>query len=377
MVQQVEAAVISYTIPNGDFINSYRRYSRFTLGHMSDVHAGSLHAMDNLHEFIDFFHRPQIHSRIDALLCTGDISNGYVGRNKMLTLNEIQSVVRPLLNQNIPTLMVVGNHDSNINEASDYSPIENSFVQALTKEEQHHHMIRDAKQKWGYISEGSTCYYYMDFPSYKIRVIVLDFIDYPVVGCETIPSKLKYNVGFIFSQKQLEWLHATLKNTPKDYGLIIAMHAVPDGRHVIGRWEQGINFLPNVIHAYKTGTRYIHSWNGRRYPELATNVDFDFSENGEREFICWIGGHAHRRFFSSVHNQVMITTSALFTSLASESLYRGRYYPPTLRASGTITQNSFNIIQIDRDLRQIIVTIFGAYRDFDGRITQRTTIIPY
>jgi hypothetical protein len=373
MVAEVESAVCSYTVPNNaDFTNPYDKYSRFTLGHASDVHPFNLHAIDNLNEFISFFHREHVFARVDALMCSGDLCNGYAGRNKSLSIKEIQSVTAPVLEQNIPAMLIVGNHDSNINETGSNPAGQNdSYTQALTKEEQFKYIIENAKQKWNYINNNDkSCYYYMDFSLYKIRIICLDFVDYPTLEDEQNQGKLKYNMGYIFSQKQLEWLYLTLKNTPEDYGVITGIHHIPSNA---AKWQQGTMLL-NVIEAFKTGGRYVHQWNGGKYPELATNVDFDFSENGEREFICWLGGHTHRRAYSWNHNQLMITTPALFTQSYDE---RDRDADPTLRVSGTITQNSFNILQVDRVSKKVIVTAFGAYQDFDNNIMQRTTELFY
>jgi predicted phosphodiesterase len=345
-----------------------------TLGHMSDVHPFGSNSIENLNEFLTFFQKAELKKYVTSLICCGDISNGSVGRPMQNAINEINSVVSPVLNQDIPMLMVVGNHDSNINETSRYATGKpNGFNEALKKEDQFDLIIRQAKDKWNFTGKENACYYYNDFKSHKIRIIVLDFIDYPVVEDSQVKGQLKYNVGYIFSQKQLEWLYQTLFTVPMDYGVIIALHAVPNPEHPLGHWEQGIRMLPDIIHAYKTGTSYQHYWNGGSYPEFATQVNFDFELKGEKEFICWLGGHIHNRVYLNVQNQLMITTPALLTS--EEAL--DCPYSLTWRSPDTVTQNSFNILQINRRQKYIDVTAFGAYICADNRIPQRTTRLHY
>ena len=370
MVNEVDSAVCSYY--NENIENSK---AIFTLGHASDIHAFNLNSIKNLNEFLSFFQRDNMAKQIDALAITGDLSNGNAGRPKFQTLEEIQCVTEPVLKQDIPTLLLVGNHDSNINETASLAQNDNSYTEALTKQEQYNYIIKEAKTKWDFINDNDElCYYYKDFSDYKIRIISLDFIDYPIIPDSTQPDKLKYDARHIFSQRQLEWFYQTLKDTPDDYGVIIAIHSIPGLNNLYGKWLQGANMMLNVIDAFKTGTRYNHAWSGAEYPELATKVDFDFRGNGEREFICWIGGHTHYRLYTKESDQLMISTAALYTQYYNNMTDSK---PRTYRQSETSTQNSFNIIQINRETREVIVTVFGAYIDTQGHVAQRTTKLNY
>ena len=242
-------------------------------------------------------------------------------------------------------------------------------------------MVEQARRKWNFKGEDNSCYYYQDFQSYKIRVINLDFVDYPVVK-DGENDQLKYLVQMIFSQKQLEWFYRTLQDTPDDYGVIVTLHATPDESYVLGKWEQGVNMLPKVIDAFRSGTKYSHEWNCKQYPELSTKLDFDFTANGQKEFICWVGGHTHRRTFTykeiNGRKQLMITTNAMFCqNYDNSAISQNIAYSSTLRTPGSTTQNSFNILQIDRKQHKVFVTIFGAYLDYAGNITQRINVLDY
>ena len=376
MASEVDSDISSYSSINSEYKDVDALKAIFTLGHASDVHSFNLKAVDNLNEFLSFFQRDNMAQRIDALVITGDLCNGNAGRSKSQTIKELQSVTEPVLKQNIPTLLVVGNHDSNVNETrSNPAQDDNSYTRALTKREQYNYIIKDVKEKWNFINDLSeACYYYTDFFPYKIRMICLDFIDYPVIPNPNQSDKLNYNARHIFSQRQLEWFYKTLKSTPDDFGVIVAIHSIPGQENLYGKWMQGTNMMLRVVNAFKTGTQYKHDWDGGEYPELATSVDFDFTGKGESEFICWIGGHTHYRIYTKEFDQLMISTAALYTQYY-DTMTDSR--PRTYRQIDTDTQNSFNIMQVNREAKEVIVTVYGAYIDTQGSIAQRTTKLSY
>lgn len=359
-------------------INSKNGHSLFTIGHCSDVHAGCLNWNFNLKEFIWYFNRDNIKCLTSILINTGDLSNGYSLRNKNSTLKEIRSVVTPFINQDIPSITLIGNHDSNIEEAG-YLNTPGVYNQAIDKQQQYNEIIKPSLEKWFHDSDQGKTYYNVDFSKYKIRLVCLDFIDYPILPDESNGNKLKYEGRFIFSQAQLDWLYKTLYSTPKNWGVIIAIHGLPKEAIKIGTYNQGTQLLPEVINAFKHGKRFQHQWNGGNYPELSTKVDFDFRQKGESEFICWIAGHIHGRYYTTADNypdQVMLTTPCIYTMDIKEFFQHNRPYALD-RKSNTITQNSFNILQIDREQKKIYVTAYGAYIDYYGNITNRTTVINY
>lgn len=378
MIEELQEMIAEEEALRSSLLTDMMTSSLFTIGHCSDVHVPLLHSTTNLNEFIDFFSHPLLKPQTDLLLCTGDLCQGSPTREKYLAVNEIKSVANAFMQQNIPSMMLVGNHDNNINQLS--SVTEAIYSNSLTQKELYQLMIEQPNKKWNYQGETDKCYYYNDFPSHKIRVLCMDIMDQPI---EKLPGedKVAYLCRIIFSQGQLEWLYQTLLNTPKDYGVIIAIHANPDDAMNKSSWEQGTDMLLDVIHAFQTGTSYHHKWESKKQPHLSTEVLFDFSGNPPGEFICWVGGHTHRRaFVNKLHkgmSQLMITTVALFTQHYDLATLKPAAYPPTLRNSTGVTRNSFNIIQVDRAHRKVIVSIFGAYIDIEYTITERKNVLSY
>ena len=370
MVKDVSSAVLNNMFREGAD-SSDPDDKIFTLGHCSDIHAESLNWDINLQEFFDFFHSPELKPYTDAIICTGDICNGFPCRDKNITLSEISRVSNHFLNLDIPSFFLIGNHDTNIEEAGSAN-IDDIYKSALTKEEQYRYIIKPLAEKWGYAHTGKS-YYKKVFDKYKIVLIALDFVDYPILESRDGLSKLWYKCGYIFSGEQLKWLYHALCEIPKDYGLIMAVHSLPHTKLQVGIYDQGISLLTEIVHAYMNGTLYSHEWKNPKYGALKTKQDFDFTGYGKKEFICWLGGHIHSRAVTTSDiypDQLMISAPALFTE---KSRYPG--LPFLERHSGDDTRNSFNIIQIDRKDRKIFLTCFGAYQD--ENIRSRSLTLSY
>lgn len=113
MIDDVTARVVAYSYSADPTKTTYVK-DRFTLVHFSDVHCSNNLWQENLQEVIDFSNQSIVKDRISALLCTGDICNGYDGREKDIALGEIEQVTGLLLNgTDLDVLNVVGNHDLN------------------------------------------------------------------------------------------------------------------------------------------------------------------------------------------------------------------------------------------------------------------------
>lgn len=382
MVEDVTNRVNTYSY--GTYFDGLTKViDRFTIVHFSDVHCNNNLWNENLLELIQFANQSLIRDRVQALINTGDLCNGMPGRNKDITIEEISKVNDILLSSYQPVFNVIGNHDSNIEEASKQNVL-NSFTCALSKREQYGNIIKPFLSKSelrdSYI-EGE-CYYHKDFNKYKIRLIVLDFIDYPILEDLEKKTFLKYTPGFIFSQNQLEWLYSTLFNTPLNYSIIIASHGPFTKDLEIGKYAQDVNLIPDIINSFKNGNIYVHKWNNSENKELSTNLVFDFSKRGRGDFICYLSGHIHNRVVTKTdkyNDQVIITSPQLFfPNPYSEGSYSYAKNVSFLdRNTSTIDKNSFNIISVDKSNRNLFLTCYGAYRDINGIFTDRTMKIKY
>lgn len=368
------------------FANSFYRddsnvlQKRFTFAHISDIHPNSLNAIKNTDAAIAFTKRAKIGQQLNALICTGDICNGNAGRDKSIALSEMRSVVTRLTDasQSLLSCTLIGNHDTNVNEAGSSNP-SGSYTQALNKGEQYTEMIKPFADRFSQLNtQTGKCYFYFDEPDDKIRFIALDSYDYEAAPDATDPTKLHYSVGFIYSQAQLDWLYNTLNSTPSDYGLVVLTHGPHIPGWTVGTYRQGTDLIPSVIQAYKNGTSFTHSWDGGPYPEYETSKVFDFTSKGESEVIMWICGHAHTRKVIKYMDVNVIQTHCLFTDedvfVAGHTKSVDSVIP---KRNGTATESSFNIYSIDRREKKIYLTCYGAYRDDKGEFTDRLVVIDY
>lgn len=314
-----------------EYIDEYALESNFVIGHASDIHAYRTNWDTNLNKFFNLLSQDGLNGRLNALLLTGDYCEGTTNRAKSKTVNEIKSVFNIVLSQDIPCYAVIGNHDDNIEMAR--GKIQYDGRNYISKKEQVNMIISPILNKWNPSENNDLGYYKIDFTNNKIRMIFLDFIDYPYEFDENWFAK--HNIGFYFSQKQLEWLYKTLLTTPDNFGICIVIHAIPSSDIQFGDYAQDINLLPDIINAYKKGSTFEHNWIHPTLPEYSTHLNFDFSSKGGSEFICYLGGHIHRRKISVIKNypdQVYITAPCLYT-------YK--------------TDNLFNIVSINTKTKEI------------------------
>jgi len=212
-------------------------------------------------------------------------------------------------------MLAVGNHDTN----------GDSSVTDHVGTDCYNLLIKDFASNWEINSVVDKCYYYKDYPSYNIRLIVTD-------GMEAN------------SASQVAWLEQVLSDANSNNLAVIAVNHFA----VLG------NYTP-----------FECSFNSRQYKndgwpisaEFITLVE-SFIENGG-EFICWLTGHTHKDFVGVINNsrQVIITVdTASYEPNASE-------WSDTNRTVGTRTQDLFNIVAVDTYNKTIKVWRVGANMD--------------
>lgn len=217
------------------------------------------------------------------------------------------------------------------------------------------------------ITSGKT-YYYSDISSHNIRFIILN----------------PFEVGGM-STEQITWFINTLKSTPSNYGIIVAMHAP----------------LLDVIKVEESETFYqdanLWRWDTMGYPELTKIIDLfidggnenvvinnntftvNFSnKNSGVEFIAWMNGHEHcdkigyydkTGTLTLNNNQLVlnITCTNSWINLHKDQLkYDKTDYPYYTENSDiprkiwTSTENCFNVYCIDRTNKKVRIGRIGA-----------------
>ena len=213
---------------------------------------------------------------------------------------------------------------------------------------------------------SGKCYYHKDFATYKIRLIVLMQYDYVFDG------------GLCFGQTQIDWLIQTLLSTPSDYGVIICEHTNPsrymtydmDVAYTSDTWRTS-NYaptymsgdpIPDIINAWINGTTlsktYAYTFSN---PPADLSVSADFSNRGIGEFITYLGGHWHMDVLghpTGFNNQPDYHVPAAGLSAATQG--------DIPRRSGTLSEDSFCAVAVDREKKTVKIFHVGAHRTKDA-----------
>lgn len=181
------------------------------------------------------------------------------------------------------------------------------------------------------------CYYYKDYATQGIRLIVLDCMGWDAT--------------------QLSWLVSTLSSA-KTGGLsvVIAIHYQFDGAGVTPL-ETGFNSYLGWSTGSDTYT-----------PDAAISAVDDFITGGGK-FICWIAGHTHRDlagYLAGHNNQLCIVVGT--DASDSDNLV----YADSARIAGTDSQDLFNVIAFDATQHQIRIVRIGS--DSNKQLQSRKTL---
>ena len=342
------------------------------------------------------WHQPNSSAKQFCLLCGADVHEDKIRTASMVEyLNAIDAFdagiilgdigswdkdatwyTNAISKANKPFLTVMGNHDAAGNASTDATSYEylSDFYDKFIAPNIGYADLTTAEHP------DETVYYYKDFATYGIRLIVINQYEYP-------PDKngdvYVYQRGNnCYSQAQITWLCNTLMSTPVDYGVIIAMHTFPgtmrmdmSNEWVSSTWwgssggpadimnhtEDGYVIM-DIVDAWQNGTalsktyRYIPTGS---WTNVVVNVDF--STRGKGEFISYIGGHWHMSIMSEGYrypDQKMYSCdcSGLYASTQGDMP----------RREGAHSEDSLTVLSVDRDLETVKVLKIGAHFTKDG-----------
>lgn len=206
----------------------------------------------------------------NAIFNTGDSIQEREGVSGINSLRKIANRFDP-----DKLIFCEGNHDRNV-----VSP-------QLTKTEFYNVVYRQTKNKnivWG---SKENAYYYRDFPTYKIRVIVLNVYEH-------MYDNNKYDEGKCgYSNTQLEWLANKALQTLEGWSVIVLTHDSPIEMAYNGAANQNNAMqLVQILEAFKDGNNIAVQYTDERNSGLfSVNVTTAFSTPGT--LIAVLSGHAH------------------------------------------------------------------------------------
>lgn len=360
--QCLMAALTKSTSHENKDTSSAYYYKRMPLiAHTSDLH-GDIQRMWNMCKFAKRFGIDSCVVSGDAVLYHGADGNGFV--------------FAAAEKAGVDVVLSMGNHEvypqaanANISEASNYEKF-----------------FADKAADFNYMkSSGVTtdrAYYYHDLTEKKIRFIVIDQYDGGVYGGAGKAGRL--------SQAQVDWLIATLKSAPADYGIIVVMHSPENALTTPsalakfktttptsgtdsysyasnGAYNDSSRPISKIIDAFISRSSYSSSWTGTykgNSESVSFTADFSSGVNEGVEFICYLNGHIHTDnigYVNGVTNRqlnINITSGNGHVSGGNDNGFSGVDDLPR-RGTGA-TQDSFNVYAIDRTNKQVRIARIGS-----------------
>lgn len=326
--QQVASGIYKFKGPN-----DYTRNICFV--HCTDIHQNGI-AYVNALEYSDYINAT-------ALLTSGD----YVFQSYS---NNLDFVKYLSTDYKTPVLTTIGNHDG---VGIDANTLNEHIIKPFAKDQ--------------YINKG---YYYKDFETEKIRVIVLD-----TCGDSTNTYRINY-VG----KTQLQWYSNTLKSTPVDYHVIVMLHqplgnpkpdatirAFQDGDLATAdvTWD-GADTIKAITNAFMNKENASIIMDG-----TSDTIDAQFGDITTQKFIMYLNGHTHRNsygYLTGLHQNDQLQMNHTCSAIALDM--QNTYQP---KNEGRYCGNdTFNVYCIDKEARTVKLVKFGYTDTANGSCLTHT-----
>lgn len=334
--------------------NSYDRanFVFFTDSHIDFMESDA--CMDNLKRTIDFANEAPI--KFDAVINAGDAITPFYEQDKSLPLFYARQFFDEVKKSRIPFLFAKGNHDVNC--------WWNKPENVITDRDYYNLYYWFCQENYGTVHQNkangcpSTWHYY-DVEKHKIRIVCVDFQDIDKTTTNE-KGQVKYfgSNGFYISDEQMNWIvNEALnfdKKPEKDWGVIIVCHHLPQDNP---DYENAGEKLLDICAAFNNGTVYENHYKNQLNSFFDLDVKADFTRYKDLDkkphIICWLMGHIH----DDVH-EVKKGIHLIYTTNASASQRSGD--ARLLRIPGTVTQNAFDVVNIDTKTRKIRMFRYGA-----------------
>lgn len=332
----------------------------------TDVHS----AWKRLNAAIDYLNTIP---SLDGGCCLGDIIRG----DSFYEDSEPYNAAVAACNK--PWFTVIGNHDTGLSVDPELCGTTEQVVEKF---------ITPNEGKAG--QEGLTVpYYYYDWETYKIRMIVMYNYESPLLQKD---DKYIFTRGNdCYDQVQINWLIETLNNTPAEYAVVILQHAQPEASiplysnftqpyvSLCGCGSGGYNgasIKGDIINAWIYGKALTKTYQpeakfGGILPEIKVNADF--TSRGKGEFICYLVGHVHFDIVSQLKEHPEQITISFVATTAGNVLNAGGDLP---RVQGDRSEDAITVVSFDRPNKVINLVRIGSTKTV-YMIDRTMTSIPY
>lgn len=285
----------------------------FILCHFSDIHGDPLNT-PRIGAFLQ-----EISGNIDAKICTGDIVTASLDDGMDFWDNA---------GNTSDIMLAIGNHEC----ATGTSPV---TYGTATPQQVYEEILEDRISGWSVTQpEGASTsylgYYYKNYSTWKIRLIVLD---------------LNHDSSYLSAQ--LTWFESVLADArTNNYSVLCASH-----------YQFGASSNPTIVDcSFSLRANQIKAESNDWYiPATFESAVDDFIDAGG-EFICWIGGHSHQDYvlLNSTGKQLCITVTTANFSTENAWSFGDDY-----REKNHRSQDALNILGIDTYSKHISIFRIG------------------
>lgn len=343
-------------------------YKRFTLMHITDVHA----SFDLLRQA---FRAGS--GDLNVICNTGDDANGSRAKDAprvISTLDSIASVVKASNHLNIPYIDIKGNHDVTGITNADYFSRICSVMQGF-------HNV-----SWG-DAEHQKAYGYMDIKANDqigtFRLIFLDPFDYE----DGEFGKVYPFMSAVFSQRQVDWFIDALTDAAKRGLHVITLMHYSFGDHPTfseekacpdATYYQDAFMIPDIIDAIQNRTKFEAEYKDKA-GRHNISIKRDFSSLKELKYVCHLFGHIHSKNAyqcqksdgSKKYNMLMLGEMSLSRGGTAVNMVHKVGYDPNYI--------SFSVLSIDTIEKRIYRTSYGSFLRYDksNSAADRTVVFDY
>lgn len=350
-----------YSYNKGKYNNSW--FDRLKILHFSDTHAN----YENLAEILGLGQYPNL------FIDTGDNANAVGSTEVSTTLGELNGYSTTVGNLPYRLLVSPGNHD----------------VINLTKKQYYDIMCATMSRTtpnfvFGDSANYRTYGYYDITPnetSGTTRVILLDPFDYNDGQFSTYGA-----MCCVFSQTQITWLINALRAAATNgYSVITVMHySFGDNPNFVDTgsanpdayFKQDPFMIPDIIDAMQNKTTLSKS-----YPDSTglnnVTINENFSGINDFHYICHLFGHIHSENDYQCQKTDGSKQYDMLMLGAPNAGSEGFAINKVPLQIGTINSIKATLLAIDTKEQAVYRINYGAYKAYDGSVTERTERIPY
>ena len=281
-------------------------------------------------------------ANLRTIITGGDWVNN--SDNKSEVIDQMREINYLIHNYKNKTLHCVGNHDDNT--------IKNNYDLAILPNEMYANMFNFIE---GEFNEGKEegLYYYKDDAKNKVRYIVLNSQDIRYIKNSDNTLAYKGQWDYAFRQHQLLWFSNVALDVPdSNWSVIVISHVPPIKEDVVGsdRAITNADVAWDILTAFKNKTSYTSTATDG---EFGQSISVDFTGKGG-DVICWLSGHVHADNIIDKNGIKLITTL--------NDSHDEREQAPA-RPIGTVSEQAFDIITVNKAIRQIKLKRIGAGED--------------